>query len=645
MMQEPVCRDLEDEVAPLRGGGWTPAREGHLASMVIRVGRGAADGECPEHMGPGEALGTPVEGWAVHRLVPRRREAAAEGGSGVRGGPDRIGVPPGGGAEPGVKLGMHRSHVGYPEVGRQLAVQRALKSLRGPVRPKLDAHGLSAGVHPGVGAPGPSDPDRGVDEALQGRLQLTLHGAAVGLDLPTGEVRSVVLQDQLEGPLRHSEKLSGTRGGASSEAPAPPIDFRHRTPPDLMSSRSLPGLALALGGAASLEAALVALAGVVAEDDRDARLAYLTFDSRAELLRARWTVRDGRVDPASMELSLGQLPQAVERGIREAGAFADVREEPAAYARLLGLTPATADGTLAVRGLAVEGVLHGVLVLWEPRRVFGVRAAERLEPAVALYGLALAKHAALLARDEAEASVETIVERVHAEMMNRSASTERAQAELEEAVRQQARRLAAAASEAAVAAHHLEQAEIELHRRGESLRARTRTLALLERLLAVASATREPAALTDGLLALLGDDLEAARCSLFLVAPAAATLYLAAGRGLPPTVTLGRIVPFGEGVAGQVAVRREPLLVTDAVDAKAQLQTRDDYRTAGSFISFPLVWRGGLHGVVNVGNRVQQGHFTEEDVARVKLLGLVVAAIVVENDLARALWRGEAPPQ
>lgn len=412
-----------------------------------------------------------------------------------------------------------------------------------------------------------------------------------------------------------------------------------------MPSRSLPSLALALDGAASLEAAFVALAGAVAEEDRDVQLAYLGFDARAELLRSRWVGRDGRVEAMPMELSLGQLPGAAERSIRDAGAFVDLREEPAAYARLLGLSPPTADGTLAVRGLAVEGVLHAVLVLWEPRRVFGVRTVERLEPASALFGLALAKHAALLARDEAERGVETIVERVHAEVLSRSASTARAQAELEEHLRQQTHRLSAAEAQVAAAAHHLEQAEVELHRRGESLRARTRTLALLERLLGVASETRDPAALTDGLLALLGDDLEASRCSLFLAGPVQETLYLAAGRGLPPDVALGRVVKHGEGVAGQVALRREPLLVTDAVDAKVRLAAGDAYRTEGSFISFPLLWRGGLHGVVNVGNRVQQGRFSEEDVARVRLLGLMVAAIVVENDLARALWRGEVPPQ
>lgn len=412
-----------------------------------------------------------------------------------------------------------------------------------------------------------------------------------------------------------------------------------------MPSRSLPSLALALGGAASPEAAFVALAGFVAEEDRDALLAYLPFEPRSDLLRARWGVRDGRVEVTTLELALGQLPAPVERTVREAGTSADLQEEPAGYARLLGLVPPTPDGTLAVRGLSVEGVLQGVLALWEPRRVFGVRTVERVEPAFALFGLAVAKHAALAARDEAEQSVESIVERVHAEVMNRTATTARAQAELEEALRQQGRRLGGVEAQAAAAAQHLQEAEVELHRRGEALRARTRTLALLERLLDVASETREPTALTDGLLALLGDDLEAARCSLFLVGPAPETLYLAAGRGLPSDVTLGRVVPFGEGVAGQVAARREPLLVTDAVDAKAQLQTGDAYRTAGSFISFPLVWRGGLHGVVNVGNRVQQGSFTEEDVARVRLLGLVVAAIVVENELGRALWPGAPTAQ
>ena len=412
-----------------------------------------------------------------------------------------------------------------------------------------------------------------------------------------------------------------------------------------MPSRSLSSLALALGGAASPEAAFVALAGFAAEEDRDALLAYLPFEPRSELLRARWIVADGRVEAAPLELALGQLPAAAVRAIRESGTSTDLREEPAAYARLLGLAPRTSDGTLALRGLAVEGVLQGVLALWEPRRVFGVRTVERVEPAVALFGLAVAKYAALAARDEAEQSVETIVERVHAEAMNRTATTARAQAELEEALRQQGRRLMGAEALAAAAAQHRQEADAELHRRGEALRARTRTLSLLERLLEVASSTRDPAALTDGLLSLLGDDLEAARCSLFLVGPASETLYLAAGRGLPPDVMLGRVVPFGEGIAGQVAARREPMLVTDAVDAKAQLQTGDAYRTAGSFISFPLVWRGGLQGVVNVGNRVQQGSFTEEDVARVRLLGLVVAAIVVENDLGRALWRDAAAAQ
>lgn len=412
-----------------------------------------------------------------------------------------------------------------------------------------------------------------------------------------------------------------------------------------MPSRSLPSLALALGGAASPEAAFVALAGYVAEEDRDALLAYLPFEPRSELLCARWTVSGGRVETAPLELALGQLPGPVEQAIRESGATTDLREEPAAYARLLGLAPSAVDGTLSVRGIAAEGVLQGVLALWEPRRVFGVRTVERVDPAAALFGLAIAKSAALAARDEAEQSVETIVERVHAEAMNRTATTARAQAELEEALRQQGRRLMGVEAQAAAAAQHLHEADAELHRRGEALRARTRTLSLLERLLEVASTTRDPSALTDGLLSLLGDDLEAARCSLFLVGSAPETLYLAAGRGLPPDVTLGRVVPFGEGIAGQVAARREPMLVTDAVDAKAQLQTGDAYRTAGSFISFPLVWRGGLHGVVNVGNRVQQGSFTEEDVARVRLLGLVVAAIVVENDLGRALRRDASPPQ
>jgi GAF domain-containing protein len=81
-----------------------------------------------------------------------------------------------------------------------------------------------------------------------------------------------------------------------------------------------------------------------------------------------------------------------------------------------------------------------------------------------------------------------------------------------------------------------------------------------------------------------------------------------------------------------VAETREPMLVVDAVDAKQPL-LGDDYLTTGSFISFPLVLHDALVGVVNLTNRAQHGLFVEEDVERVRMLGLVISLIASEARL------------
>lgn len=79
------------------------------------------------------------------------------------------------------------------------------------------------------------------------------------------------------------------------------------------------------------------------------------------------------------------------------------------------------------------------------------------------------------------------------------------------------------------------------------------------------------------------------------------------------------------------------MLVVDAVDAKAPPLLGDDYLTSGSFISFPLVLHGDLVGVVNLTNRAQRGLFVEEDVERVRMLGLVISLIAKEANLPEGL--------
>jgi GAF domain-containing protein len=90
-------------------------------------------------------------------------------------------------------------------------------------------------------------------------------------------------------------------------------------------------------------------------------------------------------------------------------------------------------------------------------------------------------------------------------------------------------------------------------------------------------------------------------------------------------------------VAGRVAASREPILVQDVTDATKHPLLRDQYFTTGSFISFPLVYRGELVGVVNLTNRARQGLFLEEDVERVRLLALVIALVATNAALPERL--------
>ncbi len=427
-----------------------------------------------------------------------------------------------------------------------------------------------------------------------------------------------------------------------------------------MTARTLTSLAHALGAATDLDAALVALAGGLAESDREASVALLGYDHRVGLLRERLLVTDGRVERIPLETSLEQLPRNTLRIVQEGGTFADVAEEPAAYARLLRLPALDEGASFALRGIRVDGQLAAIVTLAEPRRVFGTRAMERMSALVSLFELAVARFVDRESRLEAVKTLEEVTQRVHGEYVQRLtaleeqlANTPAATAEVEdpaavlarerdeakraEEARRTTRRLAALEHQLTASIGQLEQAHIELHRRSEALRQRTRTLYLLDRVMTLAAETQDPRRLAEGLLSLVGDDMQALRCSLFLVGTKPETMYLAAARGLAPHVQMGKVVAIGHGVAGRVAQNREPMLVVDAIEAKSQPLLGDDYLTSGSFISFPLVLHDQLVGVVNLTNRAQRGLFVEEDVERVRMLGLVISLIASEARLPERL--------
>ncbi len=430
-----------------------------------------------------------------------------------------------------------------------------------------------------------------------------------------------------------------------------------------MPPHTLASLAHALSAATDLDAAFVALAEGLAETDRGANVALFRLDAKRSMLRERALVVEGSIQRVALEASLDQFPKTVGRTIADGGMFADLAEESPGFARMLAMPRVSDGGWLSVIGLRVDGQLAGLIALLEPKRVFGTRVSERFAPMVALFEMAFLRFAEREARLEAVQTLEDVTQKVHGDYLARLAATEeqlrearstpkpdaaqaaallsreRDDARVAEETRRATRKLVVLEQQLTASVGALEQAHIELHRRSEALRQRTRTLYLLDRVLTLAAAREEPRRLADGLLALVGDDMQAHRCSLFLRVPGdATTLYLAAGRGLAPHVKEGSHITVGEGVAGKVAQSREPLLVMDAgEDAIPHPLLGDEYLTTGSFISFPLVLHDELVGVVNLTNRAQHGLFVEDDVERVRLLGMVISLIACEAQLPERL--------
>ena len=438
--------------------------------------------------------------------------------------------------------------------------------------------------------------------------------------------------------------------------------MRLQNEPNGMSTRSLSSLAYALTVARDLEGALVALGEALADSDRSAILGLFSYDGRHQMLRERLIPTNGAVHRTRVDTAFDHLPPVARTLLSGGSQFVDLGDRSAEYARLLGLNPFSDGGILSLRGLTTDGTLTAVLALYEQRRMFGTRTSERFAPAVALFELAYARFADRSAREEAVRTLEDVTHRVHADYIRRLAELEeelqRVRASAESSIPAESSRLLALEREASQAAEaarratnraqsleqqltaaiaQLEQAHVELHRRHEALRQKTRTLYLIERALALDNVTSDPHTLVDGLLALVGDDLQAQRCSLMLRAPEPDTLYLAAARGLLPHIRLGLRTPFGKGVAGIVAKTREPLLVQDAADGAMHPLLKDEYLTTGSFISFPLIYHGELVGVVNLTNRAKRGVFIEEDIERVRLLGLVIALIATRARLPERL--------
>jgi GAF domain-containing protein len=421
-----------------------------------------------------------------------------------------------------------------------------------------------------------------------------------------------------------------------------------------MPPRTLATLAHALSVAPDVQSALLALSDALSEVDRFAQIALVRFDARRSMLVDRLVPAGDTVTQDRLETTFDHLPTRERIAIAAGGAFVDFGDQSDEFAVLFGFTKFSDVGWLSLRGLRFDGQLAAVLVLYETRKFFGARSSERIAPSCALFELAFIRFLEREAREEAVHTLEEVTQRVHAEYERRLGTLqekltqasggagadperlltlEREAANALEDARRAARRATAVEVQVSAAVEQLEKAHVELHRRSETLRQKTRTLYLIDRVLTLDATTDDPREMVNGLLTLVGDDMGAQRCSLLLLAPEEQMLYLAAARGIAPNVPMGHRIRIGEGVAGKVAATRQPLLVQDVDEAKSHPLLRDEHFTTGSFISFPLVYHGALVGVVNLTNRAMHGIFVEEDIERVRLLALVIGLVATQARL------------
>ena len=77
---------------------------------------------------------------------------------------------------------------------------------------------------------------------------------------------------------------------------------------------------------------------------------------------------------------------------------------------------------------------------------------------------------------------------------------------------------------------------------------------------------------------------------------------------------------IGEGIAGTVAQHRQPVLVKDIEkDARFRSKPKDRYSTR-SFISCPIVSKDRLLGVLNINDKSDNSHFTEDEFSLIKII-------------------------
>ena len=118
-------------------------------------------------------------------------------------------------------------------------------------------------------------------------------------------------------------------------------------------------------------------------------------------------------------------------------------------------------------------------------------------------------------------------------------------------------------------------------------------------------------------------------------------LHIFAAKGLDPELVRSYKVKIGEGIAGTVAKKRNPVLVSDIEkDSDFKIFRRDHYKTK-SFISCPLIHKNKLLGILNINDKKDGTPFSVDEFELIKILANH-AAVAFENAILMAQLKSKA---
>lgn len=192
-----------------------------------------------------------------------------------------------------------------------------------------------------------------------------------------------------------------------------------------MSAKSLSVIAAELVHAPDATAALAIVHDELAAGDRNTGFALFKFDARREALVSEANGLEVARSPDHPHMALDHLPPAVRQIVLAGQRFADVGDQAAQYARLLGVELASLELRLLLKGIVVESSLIAVIAAYDVRRRSAAKLVERAEPLAGLLQLAYVRLYERDARFEAVSALHEITSRLRAEHASSLAALER----------------------------------------------------------------------------------------------------------------------------------------------------------------------------------------------------------------------------